>query len=353
MKFSKTAISIFLPLLLLGACAPSGSGNSGSGGSHSGSGGTSGGSGGSSMACSGTKVMAAEANDYMFSSTLTLQSIDVKSMSNLTIDWGDLSMDFEGHSLDPKKDINQVLFIDWLFPLDQLEKKINADDLNGNVFEGLPLGFTTDGNTTSAKVYDFSLATGGSIQQSDIDPFLDPSVSPSSTHTLTVIAATGSKLGAGTRMIQAMALNSSSSNTTVKLQNDSTKLQFSANLHDLSPTYVTSGQKAISLDWGKLKTTAMGGTFDPTSITHALLGKYSQSPSDLEGDNFLNLQTIAQEMYEGDIDSGTVVDFSNLKTSDGKSFSGISSDGTWLVALICGGCKNPAPLFLTVLKPCN
>ena len=349
-----TLVSSFLPMLLLGACAPSGNGNSGSGGSsNSGSGGSnSSGSGGSSGGSCTAKVTANESNDYQFSSTLMFPTIKVKPKTNLTIDWGDLSKDFEMHSLSAKSDINQVLFIDWQLPLSDLETSINNDEI-GNSYEGLPLKFVPDGNTTSAKVYDFGLATGGTVMQSDIDGFLDTSVSPSSTHTFTAIAATGTMLGAGTRMIQSFVLDSSSSTDTVKITNDSTMLQFTANLHDLSPTYIPSGQSGITLDWGHMKKNAMGRDFDTTQITHALVGKYSQSPSDLEGNQFLNLQMIDQELYEGDIDSGTVVDFSKLKDSSGKSFSGISGDGTWLVALICGMCHNPAPWYLTILKPCN
>lgn len=351
-----TLISSFLPMLVLGACAPSGNGNdagSGSGGNNnSGSGGSSGsGSGGSNGACA-AKVTANESNDYKFSSTLMFPTISVKPKTNLTIDWGDLSNDFEKHPLNAKNDINQVLFIDWQLKLSDLETQINDDDIT-NSYEGLPLKYVPDGNTTSAKVYDFGLATGGSVMQSDIDGFLDPAVSPSSTHTFTAIAATGSQIGAGTRMIQSFVLDPSSSTDTVKISNDSTMLQFTANLHDLSATNIPSGEKNVTLDWGKMKTNAMGRMFDITQITHALVGKYSQSPTDLETNNFLNLETIDEELYEGDIDSGTVVDFSKLMDSNGKTFSGITSDGTWLVALICGACHNPAPWYLTILKPCS
>jgi len=361
MTFRMTLISSFLPLLLLGACAPSGSGNGSGGSNGSGSGGSSGngsggsngnGSGGSSMACNTSKVTANESNDYKFSSTLMFPTVDVKPKTNLTIDWGDLSKDFEGHSLDAKKDINQILFIDWMLKLNELQTAINDDNIT-NQYEGLPLAFTTDGNTTSATVFDFGLATGGSVPQDTVLGYLDPSMYSPSDHTFTVIAATGTMLGQGTRMIQSFLVNSSSSNTTVKFSNDSTTLDFTANLHDLNPTYISSGQQNISLDWGKMKTNAMGRTFDPTAITRALVGKYSQSPTDLEGSNFLDLEMIAEELYEGNIDSGTVVDFSKLKTSDGQTFSGIDSNGTWLVALMCGNCKNPAPWYLTVLKPCS
>jgi hypothetical protein len=35
----------------------------------------------------------------------------------------------------------------------------------------------------------------------------------------------------------------------------------------------------------------------------------------------------------------------------GNSFPGVDSNGTWLVALLCTNCRNPAPYYLTVLEP--
>jgi hypothetical protein len=46
-----------------------------------------------------------------------------------------------------------------------------------------------------------------------------------------------------------------------------------------------------------------------------------------------------------------VLDFTTLVDDAGNSFPGIDSTGTWLVALICTNCRNPAPYYLTILKP--
>ena len=42
-----------------------------------------------------------------------------------------------------------------------------------------------------------------------------------------------------------------------------------------------------------------------------------------------------------------------LKDKNGASFAGIDGTGTWMVALVCGNCRNPAPLYMTILKPCS
>ena len=62
---------------------------------------------------------------------------------------------------------------------------------------------------------------------------------------------------------------------------------------------------------------------------------------------------IATKYYTADIPSGAVLDFTTLKDSAGGSFPGVDDDGTWMVGLICGNCRNPAPWYMTILKPCT
>ena len=51
----------------------------------------------------GPTIVASEANDYAFSSTITLPPVTVKSMSNLTFDWSGVTHDFLGHTLQPAR----------------------------------------------------------------------------------------------------------------------------------------------------------------------------------------------------------------------------------------------------------
>ena len=55
-----------------------------------------------------------------------------------------------------------------------------------------------------------------------------------------------------------------------------------------------------------------------------------------------------------DLTSSTMLDFTTLKDKDtGAAFPGVDDTGTWLVGLICGNCRNPAPWYMTILKPCT
>jgi len=239
----------------------------------------------------------------------------------------------------------------WKLNLTDLQTKLNNDELAGrDLVGGAPLTLPTDGSMTAADLDKFKIGGGMDIDTATILDRLDPSKYPPANYTYTLMAQTGGELGRGVRMIQAFRLDDSSSNTDVKLSNSSTGLQYTADLHSSPATEIPSGEPCIKLDWKDLPKNALGVDFDNTSITEVMVGHYTQSPNELEG-KFLDLDLIATDLYRGNIDSGTVADFSQLKTSSGKSFSGIDGSGTWLVALICGNCRNPAPLYLSVLKP--
>jgi hypothetical protein len=344
-----------LSVALIGCGAATPGGTTGSGGNSSGTGGGSG-SGGSGASCS-SNLTATEANDYKFSSTISLPPVSVKPKSELMFDWGSVTHDFTKHQLDAKADVDQILMFLWKLNQADLQTKLNNDSLSGtDLVGGAPLGYMTDHSTTHAGLFDLKVGSGQPISMDDVLARLDPVKYPPDKYTYTLMAATGMDLGRGVRMIQAFKLDSSSSNTNVKLDDSSTGLQYTADLHSLQPTTIPAGQASIKLDWGGLKKDALAipnMDFDPTSITEVLLGHYTETPTELEGDKFLDLDLIATDLFKGSVGSGTSIDFSTLKTDSGKSFSGIDSSGTWLVALRCENCRNPAPRYLAILKPCS
>jgi hypothetical protein len=167
--------------------------------------------------------------------------------------------------------------------------------------------------------------------------------------TLTLIAAT--------LPFFALACGGGSSEpvTTVKLTNDSTKLSYTADLHSLTPTEVTSGTPALKLDWTQMemgKKNALGAEFKQGYVQRAVVGHYTETPAQLEG-KFLDLDRIATAYYRAEITTGSELDFTMLRDDNDAAFPGIDGNGTWLVGLICGQCRNPAPWYMTVLKPCS
>jgi hypothetical protein len=101
-----------------------------------------------------------------------------------------------------------------------------------------------------------------------------------------------------------------------------------------------------------MTTNGLGRDFTEGYVTSAVVGHYTQTPAQLES-QFLDLDRIAIATYRADLASGSVLDFTTLKDANGAEFPGVDEDGTWLVGLFCGNCRNPAPWYMTILKPCS
>lgn len=349
-------VGLLLSALSLAGCGngsddpPGGSGGSGAtGGSGTSGSGTSGGTGGGES-CSAT-FDATTTNNYTFSSTITLAPVLVKPESDLTFDWSAVSVDFMGHELDPAADIDTANFVLWGLPEDELETKLNADDLKQSQ-SVVPATAETNNTKTSVGLFEFQAVSGQVITEEEILAYMSAETYPPEQNTYTFIIASGSLLSNGrARMIQSVKLDPASSNTTVAVTNDSTKLDYEVDLLSLTPTMVPAGQADLTVSWEEILTNAMGHTFKPTQITEVRVAHYTESQEELEG-QFLDLELIAQNTWRDQEIAGTSVSLSTLKDEAGGTFPGISAEGTWVLGLVCGSCRNPAPWYLTVLKPC-
>jgi hypothetical protein len=305
-----------------------------------------------SATCTNGTMIANEANDYSFTSSLMLHPVTVKSMSDLTFNWGQVTKDFLGQPVNAVNDLNTIFLLLVNLPAATFEMQLNNDTFSTSsiAIPGPPPAYMPTGGVTMQTLYN-NFVGAYPVDASMAAQYLDASTYTPANSTYVLAAQTGtSMIGTGIRMLQSFQLDPSSSNTTITMTNSSTTLTYSANLHSLKPTGVPMGKADLTLDWGQIQTNALGQPFVATNVARAIVGHYTQSPSQLEG-QFLDLQTIAQDLYTADIPSGSVLDFTQLKDQAGNSFSGVDSTGTWLVALICTGCRNPAPYYLTILEP--
>jgi hypothetical protein len=307
-------------------------------------------SGSPSPTCTNGTMVAAEANNYGFKSSIKLHPVTVKSMSDLTFDWGGVTKDFLGHAVDPVKDLNSIFVLLVNLPVAQLETQLDNDTFSQASIQITPPPLFSPNGQTSGSMFENFTVGGETIDLTTAGPYLDAATYTPANSTFAIVAQTGPNLGSNIRMLQQFQLDDSSTNTMVTLTNSSTTLTYTADLHSAHPTGVPAGTAALTLDWSQIPTNALGNPFDATSITSAIVGHYTQSLSELEG-QFLDLQTIAQDLYTAPTPYGTTLDFTTLMDSAGNPFTGVTSDGTWLVGLICGMCQNPAPWYLTVLAP--
>ncbi len=301
--------------------------------------------------CFGANVTANERNNYAFSSTITVPPVTVAPMSNLTFDWSALTKDFLGHPLAPATDIVMGVLMIWNLPRAQFEAALNADELfTADLVVSPPLNLPIAGGT-SAQLHQF-LVNGTAVSEEMFNAYFDATLYPPATTTFLVGVQSGTELGQDIRMLQALELNATSTVTNVALTDTSTKLAYSANLRSLTITGVPGSTSALTLDWSQMTTNALGAEFKEGYVTRAIVGHYAQTPAELET-KFLDLDRIALATYSANIDAGSSLDFTTLRDGTGASFPGVDDNGTWLVGLFCGNCRNPAPWYMSILKPCS
>jgi hypothetical protein len=301
--------------------------------------------------CFGATVVATEANNYTFTSTITLPPVTVAPMSNLSFDWGGLSKDFLGRAMNPATELGAALMMIWNLPRAEFEAALNADMLyTADLVVSPPLNLPIAGGT-SGRLHDF-LVNGTAVTPEMFNAYFDATKYTPANSTFIIAVQTGVELGRDIRMLQAFNLDAASTVTNVSLTDASTKLTYAANLHDLTITGVPAGSSSLTLDWSQMKTNALGHAFTEGYVTSAVVGHYTQTPAQLEA-GFLDLDRIAVATYRADIEAGSVLDFTSLKDANGAAFPGVDGNGTWLVGLICGNCRNPAPWYMTILAPCS
>lgn len=301
----------------------------------------------------GTGVLvltADESINYGFTSALAIQETPVAANTELTFDWSGVRTDFSMHEVDPMADIDMVALILWKLSSEELAVKLNADDLSQSDFIAT-VTIYTDNAVTSGSLFDFS-EFGFEVPQEMLLQYMDPNNFDPATHAYTVMAVKGRTLGKGTHMIQAFRPTVGETNTHVTIDSNSAELSYTVRLADVQGVEVPVGQRDIAIDWTNIETNAMGGEFDSTSITEVVVGRYSHSLAELEA-QFLDLDLIGDTLYWGEVLSGSHFSLADAVTDDGTPFTGIDDTGTWLVALRCGVCTNPAPWFLTVMRPCG
>lgn len=296
---------------------------------------------------SGTTITASEANNYSFSSTLSINVTSVAPSSELAFNWVDATKDLIGHDVDPMADVDMVTLLMWSLNQQELELKLNADELLQSDLEAIAMIYTNQ-MQTSGSLFEMT-SFGSELEEDMLLGFLDPERYDPANYTYTLMTVTGTTAGEGTRMIQGFRVDPESDNTTVDVTADSTALDYTVDLTSLTPTAIPAGETAITLDWSGMTTTALGTEFNKP-ITDALVARYSLDVAELEA-NFLDLELIADEIFRAEVPSGTTIDFADLTNDAGEAFAGIDDQDTWIVALFCGSCANPAPWYLSVLNP--
>ena len=336
-----------------GSSTTGGTSSSRGGGSPGGTGGaTASGTGGHS-ACTDA-IVTNPINDYTFSSILRFRPIPVRPGVELTFDWSRVTNDLLRHPIDLLSEIDFVDVAVWNMTPDELATDIRGGWLQAEDISGI-MWFDPGHSRTEASLFEFGAPDP--IAPDEILPYFDVERFPPDETTYTVMLRTGDQPGWGYRMIQAFTLDPASTATTVELTNDSTAIEISVDLSSHQRTAIPAGRADVTIDWSDLDENAIGLDASPELITEVVVARYDESTAELE-EQFFDLELIAEDLWRAEVEAmrempeSMSIELSSLTNAAGERFTGIDGNGTWLVALLCGECQNPAPWYLSVLVPC-
>lgn len=284
-------------------------------------------------------VLLADVHNYSFWGLLDGPSFTFEEVTDPVIRWDELDHDLQCHDLDPVDDVDVVGLM--VFPyLDEqeVEEGLSYDSLSQvdmTIFLSVE-----PGDRTSVNLSEF---TFDGTEVSPQDRFEIDS------GTWAVVLTSGFRIGVGTRMLGFLNPTSEAVDAEASLADGCSVLEYEADLSSLREVPVLP-DGPWDVDWGEVTEASYGGTFEAVKVSEIMVGHYDMEREEIAA-NFLDLELDATALYTMEHPSGITADLSELKDADGKPFPGFTDDGTWLFALRCGTCSNPAPLFLTVLVP--
>jgi hypothetical protein len=310
----------------------------------------------------GTTLALDDGSNYSFIGTLDIQGYPVgeivypcedpdTEICDITINWCGLTEDLQQHPMDPLDDVDMAsLIVFQNLTQEEVEVGLSENSLqqvdmtvfvNNTDFQA---GGSLD-NECEFHLSDMSLF-GNDI---DIEQYFNASYGA----TWLFVLSKGTIPAVGTLMAAFLEPTAGETTAYVELTNDSTVLNFDVDLTTLTKVPGPTGDPALTADWANLTTSGLGIDFTTGDVDQLMIGHYaSLTPEDLQT-QFLDIEIIADDLYNMDLETVTTADMSQATSADGTGFPGFDDTGTWLVALRCTTCPNPAPPYLTIIDPCS
>ena len=285
-------------------------------------------------------VILTDAHNFSYSGDVAVPSLVTASGQDVEICWDQIQSDIQCHDIDPILDLDNVGLA--RFPhktQEDVEAGLSANSLLQADIDGY-VEWNTDHATSCIQLSTLSF----------FGTYIDvPNAYVADGGTYMLMLTEGVEPGVGARIITFLEPSLESDVTHVDVPDSCGILDFTATLEDLTPLPVPAGGPWI-VDWSTLTQDGIGATLLLENIDRLMIAFYQgKTPAELQG-QFLDLEIITDATYELELEGGTTADLTDAVGASGN-FSGFTGDGTWLLALFCGRCYNPAPVFLTVVSP--
>ena len=278
-------------------------------------------------------VVLQDRHNFEFSSTVLAAEHPTTAQEDATVDWSGLNVDMLGNTINASVEKVSVLLFPRLGTEEVLfglsNETLRQSDLSGYV------EYWPEEGESSALLTEFSM------QGTYVDPqehlladngsyLLTFSSEPNTTHSMVFFHP-----------------EIDETNSLIAINSDSASVEYEIDLVNVEEAAIPSAERWL-IEWGNL---TESGTDRPLNLNQLdliqLLGT-SSSLGEVEA-AFLRMETLAEQRYEANILGRQSIPLLELKDDEGVSFQEFDSSLTWILALRCSTCVNPAPLFVGVL----
>lgn len=277
-----------------------------------------------------------DGQNYAIESSLTAESVTIASGTDTTVDWSGLTLDIQGKTLDPGAEITEMQVVRFgSLTQEEILDGINTDSLKQSDVTGA-VTFSPEAGDTDALLSEFKF----------FNVVIDPAVEVVEGLGTYLLSAKSDIYWYRSFMFFAPVVDAPV--VPIVLDNESAVLALTVDL-EAGGTVKAPCADTYMVDWTELTTDGYGREIDLSNLDLMMLARYTEDFSELES-RFTFLEEMAAEKYTGSMESLGSLDLSALLSDDGTPFSGFEGEGTWILALRCSTCINPAPPFLAVLE---
>lgn len=281
-----------------------------------------------------SECVLSDANNYAYTSTLAVDTLAVPEHADTLLRWDGLTRDLRGDPLDPGAIAEARLVAFRSLTPEQIVYGLAHDALDQADVAAYVTCVPTD---ASCALSEFGMF-GNAI---DIQQYFEEGYG-------TWLLALGGEGVAGVDALAFLAPGADVTALEAVVTDTTSRLDADVDLASLAPVVVDPYTADITLDWSGLTRDGIGDPLELDTVDELWIGRFDQSPAELERRAF-ELEILAEASWTLDVNGATSAELA-LAQGDG-AFLGIDRAHTWMAALRCRSCTNPAPRVLTFLEP--
>jgi len=290
-------------------------------------------------------ILLKDENNYRTMADLTIPVVVTTAATDADICWSAIVDDIQCHPVSATADLDNVSLLRIAhLSQDQVRGRVADGSLSQSDVSGY-VDFQTDHTTTCTKLS--SLSFFGTV----ID--IPSQYIESDDYTYLLLFSKGTTPGLGARTMTFLQPSANSPNTKIDAPTGCGMLDFSADLMSLTKLSVPSDGPWL-LDWRGIKRDGQGNEVPFQKIDGVSVGFYANlTVADLQARIF-DIELIATNLYDIKLPGGRTADLATATDrKTGETFPGFArtETGTWMLALTCSKCQNPAPVLLTIIEP--